>query len=229
MSVDPLGTKKLPSDDVPCQLLPLLVELLRSAELPELAIGGAWYAIFCGISGRPSLCPVSMELGLFDLGMEHFRRIGSPADAISISRGKAGRGLCVVVALYEMTRLFAGQATRPDLEACVRSGLFDFCLDGVVAFAAAGLEGLEDTDHGMLQMLLGFLAKTAGQPGCAAKIRGVAPALGFPLQTPLAVMDAGASPPGPPPAARPPPAPPSPPRRASPPPPPPLPPPLAPH
>ena len=66
MSVDPLGTKKLPSDDVPRQMLPLLVELLRSAELPELAIGGAWFAIICCLTGRPSLGPMAMELGLFD-------------------------------------------------------------------------------------------------------------------------------------------------------------------
>ena len=95
MSVDPIGTKKLPSDDVPRQMLPLLVELLRSAELPELAIGGAWWAIFYCLTGRPSLGPMAMELGLFDLGMEHLRGIGSPADALSISRGKAGRGYCV--------------------------------------------------------------------------------------------------------------------------------------
>ena len=42
MSVEPiLSRKKMPSDDVPRQMLTLLVELLRSGELPELAIGGA--------------------------------------------------------------------------------------------------------------------------------------------------------------------------------------------
>ena len=189
MSVDPLLTKKLPSDDVPRQLLPLLVELLRSAELPELAIGGAWFAIDCCLTGRPSLGPMAMELGLFDLGMEHLRGIGSPADALSISRGKAGRGYCVTQTLYDLTRIFAGQATRPDLDACVRSGLFEFCLDSIVAFAAAGVEGLQDTDHGMLLALLGYLAKLAGQPGCEAKIRGVASALAFSLEHSVDVME----------------------------------------
>jgi len=189
MSVDPIGTKKLPSDDVPRQMLPLLVELLRSAELPELAIGGAWFAIFYCLTGRPSLGPMAMELGLFDLGVEHLRGIGSPADALSISRGKAGRGYCVTSALYDVTRIFAGQATRPDLDACVRSGLFEFCLDSIVAFAAAGVEGLEDTDHYMLILSLGFLPKTAGQPGCEAKIRGAASALAFSLEHSLDVVE----------------------------------------
>jgi hypothetical protein len=182
MRVDPLLTKKLPSDDVSRQMLPLLVELLRSAELPELAIGAAWWAIFCCLTGRPSLGPMAMELGLFDLGVEHLRGIGSPADAVSISRGKAGRGFCVTSALYDLTRIFAGQATRPDLDASVRSGLFDFCLDSIVAFATAGVEGLQDTDHSMLQVSLSFLPKTAGQPGCEAKIRGAASALAFSLE-----------------------------------------------
>eukprot|EP01043_Picozoa_sp_COSAG02_P016369 COSAG02_NODE_717_length_18070_cov_20.762700_18_plen_298_part_00 len=179
MSVDPIGTKQLPSDDVLRQLLPLLVELLRSAELPELAIGGAWMAISHCLSGRPGMGSMAMELGLFDLGMKHLHGIGSPADAVSISRGKAGRGYCVIQALYDVARAFAGQATRPDLDATVRSGLFDFCLDSIVAFAAAGVEGLQDTDHGVLLLSLGNLAKLAGQPSCEAKVRGVASALAF--------------------------------------------------
>ena len=188
MSIDPLGTKKLPSDDVQRQLLPLLVELLSSAELPELAIGGVWFTIFCCLTGRPSLGPAAMELGLFDVGMVHLRGIGSPADAVSISRGKAGRGFCVNC-LHELTRLFAGQTTRPDLEACVRSGLFDFCLDSVIAFAAARVEGLEDTNHTVLNVCLGFVARTAGQPGCEAKIRGAASALAFSLEHSLDYLE----------------------------------------
>ena len=188
MSVDPIGTKKLPSDDVPRQLLPLLIELLRSAELPELAIGGAWFAIYCCLFGRPSLGPMAMELGLFDLGVEHLRGIGSPADAVSISRGKAGRGHHVIQALYDVARTYAGQATRPDLDACVRSGLFDFCLDSIVAFAAAGVEGLQDTDHSMLLMSLVYMPRIAGQPGCEAKIRSAASALTFCLSHSLEYM-----------------------------------------
>jgi hypothetical protein len=123
---------------------------------------------------------MAIELGLFDLGMEHLRAIGSPADLISISRGKAGRAVRVLNALYEVTRHFAGQATRPDLDACVRSGLFEFFgLDGIVAFAAAGVEGLRDTDHSAILFALNLLAKLASQPGCEAKVRGAASALAF--------------------------------------------------
>jgi hypothetical protein len=168
MSVKPISTKKLPSDEVPRQMLALLAELLRSGELPELAIGGAWLAIGDCLEGRPSLGPTAMELGLFDLGMEHLRGIGCPADAISISRGKAGRGYAVTDSLFAVTRAFAGQATRPDLDACVSSGVFGFCLDSIVAFAAAGVEGLRDTDHSVFVYPLCCLAKLADQPGCEA-------------------------------------------------------------
>ena len=130
-----------------------------------------------------------MELGLFDLGMKHLHGIGSPADAVSISRGKAGRGYCVIQALYDVARAFAGQATRPDLDACVRSGLFDFYLDVVVAFAAAGVEGLQDTDHSMLLMSLVYMPRIAGQPGCEAKIRGAASALAFSLEHSLDTLE----------------------------------------
>jgi hypothetical protein len=179
MRVDPLRSKQLPSAEVPRQMVTLLVELLRLGELPELAIGGAWMAIFSCLEGRPSLGPAAMELGLFDLCMEHLRGIGSPADAISISRGKAGRVYIALSASYAITRLFSGQEKRPDLDSCVRSGVFDFCLDSVVAFAAAGVEGLQDTHHGMVLYALSFLAKMPGQPGCEAKIRGAARALAF--------------------------------------------------
>ena len=47
-------------------------------------------------------------------------------------------------------RGFDGQADRPDLAACVASGLFDICVEIVVVFAAAGLDGLRDTNHGIL-------------------------------------------------------------------------------
>ena len=36
-----ISQQKTPSDDVPRQMLTLLIELLRSGELTELAIGGA--------------------------------------------------------------------------------------------------------------------------------------------------------------------------------------------
>ena len=90
---------------------------------------------------------------------------------------------------YYVTKLFAGQAERPDLAACVASGLFDICIEGVVAFAAAGDEGLHDTDHGALAYVLGWLSKMGSQPGSEAKIRGAASALAFCLENSLDCME----------------------------------------
>eukprot|EP01046_Picozoa_sp_COSAG06_P003154 COSAG06_NODE_119_length_23111_cov_51.658613_22_plen_387_part_00 len=192
MSVDPIISKKLmPSDDVPGQMLTLLVELLRSGELPELAIGGAWVAAMMCLFGHPGLAPLAIELGLTELAAEQLHAIGSPADAVSISRGKAGRTQCMVQAPSELTKAaaFAGQATRPDLDAMVSSGLFDICLEMVAAVAAAGAEGLHDTNRQVLYSALNVLTYCGHQPGCEAKIRGVGSALGFCLENSLNVME----------------------------------------
>ena len=85
-------------------------------------------------------------------------------------------------ATYDVTRLYAGQQARPDLDACVSSGLFDLCVQMAAAFASAGVDGLQDTDHGALQNALLFLSKCSSYPGCEPKIRGVAPALAFCLE-----------------------------------------------
>ena len=69
--VDPEGEREDPSQhdvDVPQQLLTLLVELLRSHELPALAMGGAWHKVAQCVTGRPALGRLALELGLFDLG-----------------------------------------------------------------------------------------------------------------------------------------------------------------
>ena len=195
MSVDPIvSPKKMPDDDLPRQMLTLLVDLLRSGGLPELAIGGAWYGVFQCLSGRPGLGPAAMELGLIDLAAEHLRAIGSPADVVSISRGKAGRGHQVLAGGYAVTRLLVGQTERPDLAACVTSGLFDICVEVVVAFAGAGIDGLRDTDHGVVIHTLGWLGRMGSQPGCEAKIRGTATALVFCLENSLEfIEDLGAT------------------------------------
>jgi hypothetical protein len=187
MSLDAIASKKhMPSDDAPQELLTLLAQLLRSQELPELVITGAWRGVELILTGRPELAPVGMELRLFELGVEQLRAIGSPADAVSISRGKAGRGAAIVVALYGLTRGFAGQTTRPDVEAFGASGLLDICAEMVQAFASAGMTGIQDTNRCCLVAILGFLAKNGSQdPCCEAKIRGLAAALAFCLENSL--------------------------------------------
>lgn len=183
MSVHPISSKKqIPSDDVPQQLLALQVELLRSHELPELAIGGAWWIVKNCVDGRSKLGAMALDLGVFVLAAEHLRAIGSPADAISISRGAAGRGFAVLEATSYVANCFSGQQARPDLEACVSCGLFDFCVEMVVAVALAGVGGLQDTDHCALFKALAWLARCSSLAGCEAKIRGVATALAFCLE-----------------------------------------------
>ena len=91
-------------------------------------------------------------------------------------------------ATYDVTRLYAGQQARPDLDACVSSGLFDLCVQMVATIASAGVDGLQDTDHSVLFYALIFLAKCGSYPGCEPKIRGVAPALAFCLEHSLDFM-----------------------------------------
>ncbi len=189
MSVHPIFSKKqMPSKDVAQQLLTLVAELLRSRELPELAIGGAWRCALQCFEGRPELAPVALELGLIDLGMEHLRTIGSPANVLSVSRGKAGRGGTLLQALYYITHGFAGQKVRPDLEESVSSGLFNFCVEIVVAVASASAGDLQDISSLALFMALSWLPKCSSLVGCEAKIRGAATALAFCLENSLDVL-----------------------------------------
>ena len=65
---------KTSPDEVPREMLALLVELLASAQLPELAIGGAWHAMYLCLTGRPELAKWAIE----ELGLRAVldRRIG---------------------------------------------------------------------------------------------------------------------------------------------------------
>jgi hypothetical protein len=84
MSYEPF--MRQPSDDVTRQMLKLLLELLKSNELPELAIGGAWMGICWCHSGRPALAPVLLECGIFESAAAHLTAIGSPADWVVRSK-----------------------------------------------------------------------------------------------------------------------------------------------
>ena len=189
MSEDALSSKqKMPSDDAPRQMLTLLVELLSSGELPELAISGAWHGAAMCLSGRPSLGQVALDLGVMDLIAEHCRAVGSAADVISISRGKAARASRAGCVAFFAMSAFAGQARRPDIAACVTSGVFDICVEFVVAFAAAGVDGLCDTDYAST-FSLGLINVCRNHAGCEAKIRGAADALTFCLDNSLNFME----------------------------------------
>jgi hypothetical protein len=190
MTCDPITSKKKqPEDDVPTKMLKLLLELLKANELPELAIGGAWYGINGCFTGRPSLGPVALEHGAVELAVTQLKAIGSPADWVSISRGRAGRGFMVVQAIGEMTKQFGGEVLRPDLAACIASGLFDLCIEAIKAVAAAGVDGLQDTHTCALYFTLSIVRNFNAQPGCEGKIRDAADALAFCLMHDLEVID----------------------------------------
>ena len=177
--------KKTPEDDVPMKMMALLLELLKSSELPELAIGGAWVAARNCVTGRPSVASAAVEGGVFELAVAHLNAIGSPADWVTISRGKAGRAYIALGVITDINRVGNGQASRPDLGACVASGLFDMCVEAVAAIAAAGVDGLRDTNHNGLCQTLSVIRDTRAQPGCEAKIRNMASALAFCLANDL--------------------------------------------
>lgn len=190
MSVDPITSKKqMPSDDVPKQLLVLLAELIRSEELPELAIGGAWFRISQLFVGHPGLGPKAVDIGLFDLVAEHLRALGNSSVAVSISCATPGRAYAAVSAAYNVLKAFAGHPTRPDVQACVASGVFDICIDMVAAFASRGMDGLQDTDHCALTHALNLCKVCSSEPGCEAKLRSVATALAFCLEHPLECIE----------------------------------------
>jgi hypothetical protein len=96
--------------------------------------------------------------------------------------------LCTVV----LSALAGEGPHRVDLEAVAPSGIFDLCIEGVVAFASRGVEGLPGTCHITLGLCIGLLTKTMRLPGCEAKIRGVAKPLAFCLENSLdAVSEMG--------------------------------------
>lgn len=91
--------------------------------------------------------------------------------------------------MHNMVRAFNGQVERPDLEAIVASGLFEECACGVAAFAAAGADGLTDTNHMTIVFVLATLKNCNDQPQCEARIRSLAPALAWCLENSLAYCE----------------------------------------
>ena len=71
----------MPSDDIPLKMLVLLLELLKSGELPELAVGGAWFCVSTlMLRGSAALGPVALEADICGLAVAHLHAIGSTAD-----------------------------------------------------------------------------------------------------------------------------------------------------
>ena len=70
----------MPTDDIPHKLVRLLLELVASGELPELAVGGAWLRMQYLLNPRPALGPVALEADICGLAVAGLRAVGSAAD-----------------------------------------------------------------------------------------------------------------------------------------------------
>ena len=70
----------MPTDEIPRKLLRLLLELIASGELPELAVGGAWTRVQFVLTPRPALGPVALEADMCGLAIATLRAVGSAAD-----------------------------------------------------------------------------------------------------------------------------------------------------
>ena len=121
------SAQRCPDDDKAIKMLTLLVELLRSGEIPDLAISGALYAANYCTQRRPATARAALELGVMELVSAQLSRCGAPSDWLSATYrpGKTARGvLCggVFGLAYQILSVFAGRGTL-DLDALVSSGL----------------------------------------------------------------------------------------------------------
>ena len=70
----------MPTDGIPHKLARLLLELIASGELPELAVGGAWAFVHSLLAPRPALGPVALEADICGLAVAGLRTVGPAAD-----------------------------------------------------------------------------------------------------------------------------------------------------
>ena len=61
-------------------MLQLLLELLRSDDLPDLATTGAWCTLAFCLVGRPAVARVAVQADLLGLAAAHLRAIGPASD-----------------------------------------------------------------------------------------------------------------------------------------------------
>ena len=181
------SVQRCPDDDKAIKMLTLLVELLRSGEVPDLAIGGVLYAAGGCIMGRPASARAALELGAMELVSAQLSRCGSPSDWLSATHrpGKTARGILVGGVHGVTTNMlsgFAGSVARPDLDALVSSGLLDQLLSGLRAFEEGGAEGLATTDIAGVYGILSVLKKSVSHSTCKAQIRSVGSAIAFAME-----------------------------------------------
>eukprot|EP01043_Picozoa_sp_COSAG02_P051663 COSAG02_NODE_5468_length_4297_cov_3.717008_2_plen_388_part_00 len=185
-----VSVQRCPDDDKPTTMLTLLVELLRSGELPDLAIGGALLAVQFCISGRPTVARASVELGVFELVAAQLLRSGAPSDLLSTAYrpGKTGRGHLYggFGAVSNTINGFGDSEARPDLDALVSSGLLDQLVSTLRAFEQSGVESLETTDKSGMVHVLGILRKAIIHPNVQALMRTTGSVIAFAMEHSLA-------------------------------------------
>ena len=95
----------MPTDDIPRKLVRLLFELIASGELPELAVGGAWYRVQTLLQTRPALGPVALEADICGLAVAGLRTVGPAADWVVSIVSSLALALARCVASAQMTGL----------------------------------------------------------------------------------------------------------------------------
>jgi len=170
-------------DDWMVRMMELALGLLREPDLSEMVVTGL-FAVTCNLTAgsRPAVCRVALEGGLVDLVASNTRSLGMENALVCGVRShgtRLGVALCSAVSL---TKAFAGGAVRPDLEACLSSGLIELCHEMLDTFAARGVDGLSDTNGMAVASGLTVLRNCKDVPGCEENIRRQAKALTFCLE-----------------------------------------------
>jgi len=124
---------------------------------------------------------------VFELVIAELNKLGTPAAWLhwwptaaavaAVDGPKAGTPTYTLGLASFVARSFDGQAERPDVAACVASGLFDICLEAMVAFEAAGVEGLRTVAHGSIYSAMSIVTRCRMHPGCTEKIRELPPSV----------------------------------------------------
>ena len=98
-------------------MLDLLLGMLgdNAGHCPELVIGGVWECLTSCIYNRPALGRVVVDANIFAAAVASLRRVGGPEEWLSIARGHFVGGPVMRTAM-DVTRVFAGEVARPDLE-----------------------------------------------------------------------------------------------------------------
>jgi hypothetical protein len=95
----------MPTEDIPRKLVLLLLELIASGELPELAVGGAWQHVSHLVTPRPALGPVALEADICGVAAAGLRTVGPAADWVVSTLSSLALVLARCVASAEMTGL----------------------------------------------------------------------------------------------------------------------------